>query len=651
MPSVLLVSLPWTTLIEPSLGLGLLQAVLDREGIPCRVLHLNLFLLQHLKATTYQALTNVWALNDFLFSGILDPALTHAQERALRQIVWGLPRIGLHEAGGAEGVAATVLRLRHEVIPAWLEGWADEIAQHEASLIGFTCMFDQTISSLALAKMVRQRAPDKMLVLGGYAVRSPTAQTILRSSPWIDAICDGEGEAVIGKLARAAAGEVGLHAVPGIVFRTASGEPASTPPPPPADLNANPVPNFDDFFADIRRLSQEHMVDVTPLALPIEPSRGCWWGTKHHCIFCGIRDEDMDYRALDAGRVLETMAEIHRRYRIGLFRFSGYILPHRYFDTLLPELVRLGRPYVLSAELKANLTEERFALLAQAGFLEVQAGIESFSSDVLRKMDKGVTAIQNVHTLVMGRRHNVHVLYNLLFGFPDDDEAEYARMAGLLPRLKHLDPPLTCVPVQVTRWAPLQARPEAFGIERAHAGQAYDVVFSQQYMERTGFDVDDYCYYYERTFENSGRLQKLYEQIDEIVAVWRAPGKPNQAWLYQDGPGDSDGITVRDRRGPEETVHRLDAPTAGVLHACTRPVSLRELCEAGLPGVTPDTVENVVGALDALGLIFREGPRLVSLVLPGPPAGMEAESPDRVEQAVPASTDDRPFRDGALVDL
>src|ERR1035441_8934798 len=136
MPAVLLVSPPWTTLIEPSLGLGLLRAVLDREGIPCRVLHLNMFLLQHLKATTYQTLANVWALNDFLFSGILDPAPAHAQERVLRQIVWNQPLIGLRDAGGAESMVATVLRLRHEVIPAWLEGWADEIAQHEASLIG-----------------------------------------------------------------------------------------------------------------------------------------------------------------------------------------------------------------------------------------------------------------------------------------------------------------------------------------------------------------------------------------------------------------------------------------------------------------------------------------------------------------------------------
>jgi radical SAM superfamily enzyme YgiQ (UPF0313 family) len=166
------------------------------------------------------------------------------------------------------------------------------------------------------------------------------------------------------------------------------------------------------------------LVDVVPPTLPIENSRGCWWGAKHHCVFCGIRGEDMAFRAKSAERVLKTMAELRQRYGIDGFRFADYILPSRYFDTLLPDLVRLGRPYRLSSEMKANLSGERFTLLKEAGFHEVQLGIESFSSDVLRKMRKGVSAAQNVYDLVLGRRLGMRVLYNLLYGFPDDKPAE-----------------------------------------------------------------------------------------------------------------------------------------------------------------------------------------------------------------------------------
>ena len=38
-------------------------------------------------------------------------------------------------------------------------------------------------------------------------------------------------------------------------------------------------------------------------------------------------------------------------------------------------------------------------------------------------------------------------------------------MLAALPRLFHLDPPSTRLPVQITRFAPLQEQPGRFGLE------------------------------------------------------------------------------------------------------------------------------------------------------------------------------------------
>src|ERR1051325_350660 len=84
-PRVLLVSPPWTSLNEPSLGLSILRSVLDNENIPCRVFHLNLFTLEFLRAETYSTLAQVYALNDFVFSGLIDPEVTPRQQRLLRE--------------------------------------------------------------------------------------------------------------------------------------------------------------------------------------------------------------------------------------------------------------------------------------------------------------------------------------------------------------------------------------------------------------------------------------------------------------------------------------------------------------------------------------------------------------------------------------
>jgi radical SAM superfamily enzyme YgiQ (UPF0313 family) len=29
----------------------------------------------------------------------------------------------------------------------------------------------------------------------------------------------------------------------------------------------------------------------------METARGCWWGAKHHCTFCGLNQNDMAFRA------------------------------------------------------------------------------------------------------------------------------------------------------------------------------------------------------------------------------------------------------------------------------------------------------------------------------------------------------------------
>lgn len=615
-PSVILVSLPWTTLTEPSLGLGLLKAILGQHGVPCRVMHLNLFILRHLHASTYFALSNVYALNDFLFSYVLAPEVTHKQHQLLRHKVRELLDRGrVVRFGGEDSFVEKLLRLRSETIPNFLRNAADEIASSDASLVGFTCMFDQTIASLALAKLIRERAPEKMLAVGGYAVRPPAADMLIRSSPWIDAICIGEGEQTIVELAQASVRRIPLSSVSGIVYRSPEGESLRTAMPPMVDLARNPMPDFDDFFTDVRNLSEQDEVDIKAVYLPLENSRGCWWGQKSHCTFCGIRDNDMAFRWRPAEAVLETMRGLNERYGISAFRFSDYILPHDYYKTLLPKLIEMGAPYRLFGEIKANLSEERFRLLQEAGFEEVQPGIESFATTVLTKMAKGVSAIQNVHTLVMGRRGGVEIRYNFLYGFPDDELGEYERMVGLVRRLVHLDSPVSYVPVQITRYAPLQERPQDFGIDIAIPDPTFDLVFSERYLQASGFDLGAYCYYFQRPFENSSKLARVYAELQDIVEDWRLADKDQAYWLYAEKT--DDGAVIHDRRGPgEELCYPIDDTLFTILSRCHQPTSKGSLLDL----VPATDLATAIDELDARGLVVIEGDRILSLLMPGKPS-------------------------------
>jgi ribosomal peptide maturation radical SAM protein 1 len=404
-----------------------------------------------------------------------------------------------------------------------------------------------------------------------------------------------------------------------------------------ADLSKAPTPNYDDFYLDVADLSAIDQIEIAIPWLPVENSRGCWWGEIKHCVFCGIHDEDLKYRTKPAPVALRTMDDLAARYGVRAFRFSDYILPRSYFATLIPELVDRGAPFELTNEMKANVNAADFAMMAAAGFVEVQPGIESFSSAALAAMDKGTSASQNTQTLVLGKINGVKVHWNLLYGFPDDDADDYELMLETLSRLTHLDPPASRLPVQITRGAPLQVDPDRFGISVAKYEPSYDLVFSRKFLERTGFDLSRYCYYFARPFDNSVRLTGIYRRIDALIDAWRAIAHEREV-LLESRVVDGTTVVTDTRADPAGKRVALDEVQSEVLAALRTRRNVTELVRHGR-GWGAEEISAALAALDRLRLVVRDGDRWLSIVLPADPTEM---SIDKAGGDVPVLVDVAP---------
>ena len=239
------------------------------------------------------------------------------------------------------------MELRSEVIPAWVDRYVGELLSWQPTMVGFTCMFDQTIASVAIAKRFRDLSANEkpLIVLGGYAVRMPTGRAVLETFPWIDAVCLGEGEpAIVGLAITSVERDHDLSAVRNLIWRARDGSLQDTGQAPLVRMDDVPDRSFDDFYSDMKLMSDRTQVTVPIDRLPVENSRGCWWGTRHHCVFCGIEDTDLGYRSRSAERVLQSLDHLSERYHTSGFRFADYILPAEYYRTLLPELARRGAP-------------------------------------------------------------------------------------------------------------------------------------------------------------------------------------------------------------------------------------------------------------------------------------------------------------------
>jgi hypothetical protein len=91
----------------------------------------------------------------------------------------GLLRYGeidLDRFNSVDSLVDAIVELRQNTIPAWLTECADEIASSNATLVGFTCMFDQTIASAAVARLVKQRCPNTLVAFGGIRLQVKPAR-------------------------------------------------------------------------------------------------------------------------------------------------------------------------------------------------------------------------------------------------------------------------------------------------------------------------------------------------------------------------------------------------------------------------------------------------------------------------------------------
>ena len=127
-------------------------------------------------------------------------------------------------------------------------------------------------------------------------------------------------------------------------------------------------------------------------------------------------------------------------YGIKKLYFVDLILPHRFFESLLPRLARADLGLTIFYEVKSNLTYHQIELLASAGVRLLQPGIESLSTPILRLIRKGVTGFQNLRLLKWAAELGVDVVWNLLYNFTGEDKGEYTQMAALVPLTSHCNP-------------------------------------------------------------------------------------------------------------------------------------------------------------------------------------------------------------------
>lgn len=611
--------MPWGMVQEPPLGPAILASSLRNAGLTCAVRHCHLQLLRYLKHDSYSRLADVFALNDFVFTKVLSDSTDHQQEECLKRIcndLWeGNPAWNRDPRFSSPiDICDYLTVLREEVIPDYLESLVESIIEDSPALVGFSCLYDQTIPSLALAHSLREAGSSALFAYGGYALRGPLAANLPASNPDIvDVVVEGAGEEAIVSLTKFALGGIQpqgseFHWRPDLKDKKSFFASSKV------NIQQSPLPDYSDYSRDLLDLRESWEIEVAWKVIPYETSRGCWWGQKSHCIFCGIAPEDLVYSFKAEDRVLEEVNQLHRTYGRNTIRFVDYILPFAYYRTLLPKLARSHSDLMFTCEMKANVTISQMDALAAARFVEVQPGIESFVDSTLKGMRKGVRALQNIAVLKMGFSRGIIVHYNILYGFPFDSAEDYRRMLNVLPKIRHLQPPATVVNVLTTRFSPMQRNPSCGEKAASVPHSYYSVIFSQDYLAKTGFALGDYCYYFEPVDSAADGMEPLYQELIREMQKW------NDSYFYERSSflvhetGDDGLITFFDSRGDKFVTHQATRDVSEVYSSIGE--HLFSVKKLETDSADPTHIHAALQWLEDRGLIIMDGGQLIGLSVP-----------------------------------
>ena len=608
-PQVALVTMPFGYSKFPSIQLGTLARVLKNHGMGSRSYHFNLLFAHRIGVPLYEVLCEKRGMiGEWLFSSILfrdNPK--HARYPDVFKPVF---ESTAQEAGCSTGYLEEIA---HTIAPQFLTELLTSYDWEQFKVVGFTSTFDQNVASLTLAKLIKELYPAVRIVFGGANFDGEMGLEHFRAFPWIDYVVVGEGEEVFPALVKNVLRGQEDAPPAGVAFRK-DGEIRFQPNTTLfADFSGVGPPDYDDYFDMVRELEGQGSTGLNRILL-YEGSRGCWWGEKHHCTFCGLNAQAMQFRAKSSDQVAREMDGLSSRYNTTRFRLVDNIIDLKYIDSLFGRFAAGHFDLDVFMETKANLTKQQIQTLAQGGVKCMQPGIESLSAAQLKEMDKGVSPLQNVQCLKWSRYYNLDINWNILLGFPQETNADYKRQIALIPSLLHLQPPESTGKLWLERFSPYFMRPEEYGVRITGPGAAYEYVYDARKV-----DLNKIAYDFE--YEIDWKVDPaLYEQLCGLVQEWRA------RYFSQDRPflfyaKAMSYVTVYDGRTDQPTSERFDWPLSFVIEYCNEtPKTLEQIRRASAddPAALPTetSIDDAVATLAAKRILVEDKGRYFTLALP-----------------------------------
>ena len=386
---ITLVQCPSWTTQSPPYALALLKSVLQKNGhkVECHDFNIELFNYCKNHPITIDSITDIHKCWDMDFKGYV----WYEKEFTLKFI---------------------------EAYSSFIDELIASIVNSDAKVVGFSVQSTSKFFSLEIAKRLKRKCPDKVIVFGGpLCFRNCYGINILKDFDFLDAICLSEGEEAFVNLISSIEAKSNVNDFSGLGYRHKDGaiidgaDRLLIP-----DLNKIPYADYTNFY----------LQKYTKKLLPISTSRGC----INRCVFCNESVHWRKYRARTAKNIYDEISyQLDKHPQIETFWFNDSLINGDI--AMLNELcdffignkmkIKWGGQTMIRREMDKDLLYK----MKEAGCESISYGIENGSNKILKLMRKGYTS-ELAHQVILDTYAvGINSVFNIIIGFPGESEAEF----------------------------------------------------------------------------------------------------------------------------------------------------------------------------------------------------------------------------------
>ncbi len=604
---VLLLAMPFAGINIPSIQLPILEGYLKDRNIDIKTHHL------YLKAAEFYGLNNynclIFPPNDsysaqMVYSRYVFPTHWKENEKKFREFF--ISNISINQ-DVQNNLSFDNYVQKTDIFYNWI---IEQVDWKNYDIIGFTLNYGQFLPSLAFAKKIKELNPEKKIVFGGSRTVGKLGIRVLNVFDYVDFIISGDGEEPLYHLAF---DYQNYSRIPSLIYRDGE-EIIWNKSNENFDLNSLSTISFDSFYQDLSSTTDDIKQYFTLFGrLPIEISRGCWW---NKCTFCNLNIQYEHYKEKKVDKIVEEIKFLSDRYKVLSFQMIGNTLPKKNHRLFLEKIKSIGKDLSFFVEARAGyLKSEDYILLKEAGFTVIQTGIESFSQNYIKKMNKGARIIDNIATLKFCTENEIINQYNIIVNYPNEERIDFKETKENIQFFKQFLPPPQISNLIVEFGSAIYNNSEDFNIEKLEYTNNDKVIFPPEILEK------EISFYYNFKTKNQickNNWENLIEDWKKIRNQHINYGIKTQEVLdklvfyFADG---GNFLKIFDKRNDQNVrIYILNDLERKVLLSCQDIISFQEL-STKLSNIPDHELGAILHTFEENGIVFCEDNNYLSLPL------------------------------------